>query len=52
MIDFEPPFAASLRKPTSEIDSYAARIQEFTEAGRNARYLPAAGDREKIASFW
>lgn len=49
MINFEPPFAASLRKPTSEIDYYTARIQEFTEAGRNARYLPAAGDQEKIA---
>src|SRR5579864_4400649 len=49
MIDFEPPFASALRKPAIETGAYAARIQEFTEVGRNARYLPAAGDRQKVA---
>lgn len=30
-------------------DAYAARMQEFTEAGRQAGLTPAADDREKIA---
>src|SRR5579885_2371312 len=29
--------------------AYAARIQEFTEAGRQAGFVPAASDRERIA---
>jgi nicotinamidase-related amidase len=49
MINFEPSFAAAFRKPETETDAYAARIQEFTEAGRSTHYLPAAGDREKTA---
>lgn len=49
MINFEPPFASAVHAPAQEAGEYAARIQEFTEAGRNARYLPAAGDQQKIA---
>ena len=29
--------------------AYAARVQEFTEAGRGADFAPAASDRERIA---
>lgn len=29
--------------------AYAARVQEFTEAGRQAGFTPASSDREKIA---
>lgn len=47
MIDFEPPFPVS--RSNSEIAYYAARIQEFTEAGRSAGLTPASSDSEKIA---
>lgn len=30
-------------------EAYAARFQEFTEAGRNAGFTPAQSDRERIA---
>ena len=48
MIDFEPPFPVSTSN--SGIAYYAARTQEFTEAGRRAGLTPASSDREKIAA--
>ena len=47
MIDFEPPF--TIDGARSEIPYYAARISEFTEAGRRADLTPASSDSEKIA---
>ncbi len=47
MIDFEPPFAVP--QSNSEIPYYAARIAEFTEAGRRAHLTSASSDSEKIA---
>ncbi len=47
MINFEPPF--TLHGPKPETSYYAARIEEFTEAGRRADLTPASSDGEKIA---
>lgn len=49
MISFEPPFAIATPRPNSEIAYYTARIDAFTEAGRNTTYTPADSDSEKIA---